>query len=205
MNRLAPAFVAIALLSANSAISPNARADEGDRSGVPVTPEDAGIPINNLVWAVARKIGRKFIIDSRVHGRVQLIGEEADNVTYSELLTILQLQGFTAVDGGGFLRVIPDAIVRQSALPLVIGTATYPDAQYVAAVIPVRKVPAVTLIPILRPLLPQQAHLAAAVCSNSILMVDTFANIRRIESLIAQLDVGDSYKVERCENVAARP
>jgi hypothetical protein len=54
-------------------------------------------------------------------------------------------------------------------------------------------------------LLPQQAHLAAAVCSNALLMVDTFANIRRIESLVAALDTGDRYKADRCENVSAHP
>jgi hypothetical protein len=57
----------------------------------------------------------------------------------------------------------------------------------------------------LRPLLPQQAHLAAAICSNAILMVDTYANIKRIESVIAALDTGEPYKVDRCGNDPARP
>jgi len=113
------------------------------------------------------------------------------------------MQGFTAVEGGGFLRVIPDAIVRQSAVPLIVGTATYPDAQYVAAVIPVHTMPAASLVPVLRPLLPQQAHFAAANCST-VLMVDTYANIRRIESLIAALDTGDSHKVAGCENTSVQ-
>jgi general secretion pathway protein D len=121
------------------------------------------------------------------------------------LLAILQVQGFTAVEGSSFVRVIPEAIVRQSALPLVLGTATYPDAQYVAAVIPVRKMPAAALVPILRPLLPQQAHLAAAICSNAILMVDTYANIKRIESIIATLDTGDPYKADRCDSACIHP
>ena len=136
---------------------------------------------------------------------VELAGEEAGNVTYNDMLAILRVQGFTAVEGGGFVRVIPETIVRQSALPLVVGTTAYPDAQYVAAVIPVRKMPAAGLVPILRPLLPQQAHLAAAICSNAILMVDTYANIKRIESIIAALDTGEPYKVDRCGNAPTPP
>jgi general secretion pathway protein D len=172
---------------------------------VSAAPEDPGIPIHTVIRAVAKRTGKKVIIDPKVRGNVQLLGEEASSVTYNELLVILQSQGFAAVEGGGFVRVIPEAIVRQSALPLVVGTATYPDAQYVAMVIPVRKVPAATLVPLLRPLLPQQAHLAAAICSNTLLIVDTFANIRRIEYLIAALDTGDPYKAERCENTLAHP
>jgi general secretion pathway protein D len=178
---------------------------EEEEPAVAPAAEDAGVPVYSLIRAVAKRTGKKFIIDSRVHGNVLLIGEEASNVTYSDLLTILDVQGFTAVEGGGFVRVIPDAIVRQSALPLVAGTATYPDAQYVAAVIPVRKMPAASLVPILRPLLPQQAHLAAAICSNAILMVGTYANIKRIESIIAALDTGDPYKADRCDNAPAHP
>jgi general secretion pathway protein D len=205
MNRLAAIFLAVALSSAVPSWAASAPLQEDERPAIAATPEDTGVPIQTVIRAIAKKTGKKFIIDSRLHGNVQLIGEEAGNVTYSELLVILQAQGFTAVEGGGFIRVIPETIVRQSALPLVVGNATYPDAEYVSAVIPVHKVPAATLVPILRPLLPQQAHLAAAVCSNALLMVDTFANIRRIESLVAALDTGDGYKADRCENVSAHP
>jgi general secretion pathway protein D len=204
MNRLALVFLAFTLCSTASKTSANALLDEEVRPAVaPVAastaPEDAGVPINMLIRTVAKKTGKKFIIDPRVHGNVQLIGEEVANVTYNDLLVILQVEGFTAVEGGGFLRVIPEAIVRQCAMPVAAGSSTYPDAQYVTAVIPVRKVPAGSLVPILRPILPQYAHLAAAPCSNVLLVVDTFANIRRIESIVAALDTGDSYKVG-CDN-----
>jgi type II secretory pathway component GspD/PulD (secretin) len=205
MNRLAPLLLAIALSATAPVPSTSAPLENSEQPDAAPEAQGAGVPILTLLRDVAEKTGKKIIVDSRVHGNVQLIGEEAGNVTYSELLAILQVQGFTAVEIGGFVRVIPEAIVRQSALPLIAGSATYPDAQYVAAVIPVRKVPAARLVPILRPLLPQQAHLAASVCSNALIMVDTFANIRRIESLIAALDTGDPYKADRCDNSVARP
>jgi general secretion pathway protein D len=205
MDRLVPILLAIALFSAPPIAAVSAPLEADERPGVAAAPEDAGVPVHAVIRAVAKKTGKRFLIDSKLHGNVLLVGEEADNVTYGELLAILQAEGFTAVEGGGFVRVIPDAIVRQLALPLVVGTATYHDAEYVAAVIPVRKVPAATLVPLLRPLLPQQAHLAASICSNALLMVDTFANIRRIESLVAALDTGDPYKTDRCDNAPAHP
>jgi general secretion pathway protein D len=203
MTRVALAFLAIALSSTAPNTSMGALLKE-EPVEAPAS-EYAGVPIHSLIRAVAKRTGKKFIIDSRVQGNVQLLGEEAGNVTYNDMLAILQVQGFTAVEGGGFVRVIPETIVRQSALPLVVGTTAYPDAQYVAAVIPVRKMPAAGLVPILRPLLPQQAHLAAAICSNAILMVDTYANIKRIESIIAALDTGEPYKVDRCGNAPTPP
>ena len=199
MNRLAVVFLAIALSSTAPNSSRSAPLEE-EHAAISTGSEEAGVPILTFLKAVAKRTGKKIIVDSRVRGNVQLLGEDVSSVTYSDLLTILQMQGFTAVEGGGFLRVIPEAIIRQSAVPLVVGNATYPDAQYVSALIPVRKVPAGSLVPILRPLLPQQAHLAAAMCSNTLLMVDTFANVRRIESLVAALDTGDTYKSDKCDN-----
>ncbi len=50
--------------------------------------------------------------------------------------------------------------------------------------------PGVRLVPLLRPLMPQSGHLAADGCSNTLIIVDTFANVRRIEAVVASLDVG---------------
>jgi general secretion pathway protein D len=204
MKRNSTVFLAILLWSAGVGASLGDSNEDETRPAVAAPPE-SGVPIETLVRDIAKKTGKRFVIDRRVHGTVQLIGEEPAHVTYGEFLTMLQVEGFTAVESGGLVRVIPELIVRQSALPLVSGAASFPDAQYVAAVIPVQRIPAATLVPILRPLLPQQAHLAAAICSNSLVIVDTFANVRRIESLVAILDTGDVYKAERCTAAVAHP
>jgi general secretion pathway protein D len=167
--------------------------------------QTAGVSITKVIDIVARKTGKKYLLDPRVHAQVQIIGEDLNRVSYAELLTILQINGFTAVDSGGYVLVIPESVVRAMPLPTVTGKEAYPDSQYVSAVIPVVTLPAASLVPLLRPLLPQQGHLAAAACTNSILMVDTFANIRRIEALIKALDTGDPYKPAKCEAPSVKP
>jgi len=63
----------------------------------------------------------------------------------------------------------------------------------------VNSVPATQLVPILRSLLPQSAHLAAAQCTNELIIVDTFANVRRIEALVAAMDQGSALALPKCE------
>jgi general secretion pathway protein D len=46
-------------------------------------------------------------------------------------------------------------------VPQVFGKENHPDAEYVTRVIPVKNLPAASLVPVLRALLPQNAHLAA--------------------------------------------
>ena len=157
-----------------------------------------GIPIEQIITAVAHETHRKFLIDPRVQARVHIIGQELSKITYDDLLTILQLHGYVVVPGSSYIRVMPDANARQVAQPQLTSGQTYPDAQFVNYVIPVHNGPAGYLVPILRPLLPQMAHLAAAYCSNSLLIVDSFANVKRIETIVKALDVGTPYKPEKC-------
>jgi general secretion pathway protein D len=188
----AAAGLAAALVGGVSPAADTASESAGESS-------DAGIPIERIIATVAHRTGKKYLIDPRVHAHVQIIGQDPSNITYSDLLTILQVYGFAATEGGGYIRVIPDATIRQWALPQVSSGQTYPDAQFVNYVLSVKTMPAALLVPILRPLLPQVAQLAAAVCSNSLLMSDSYANVKKIETIVKALDVGTPYKPEKCE------
>jgi type II secretory pathway component GspD/PulD (secretin) len=163
-----------------------------------------GVPIERVIAAVAKKTGKKYLIDSRVHGPVQIIGQDISSVTYPELLSILLLMGATAVEGSNYVSVVPESIIRQMPLPQVTGKENYPEAQWVTTVIAVKNVPAASLVPTLRPLLPTAAHLAAVVCSNALLVTDTFVKVKLLEKLIASLDVGPPYVARACEAETAR-
>jgi general secretion pathway protein D len=162
-------------------------------------PDSSGIPIEKIIDSVSHKINRKFLVDPRVQARVHLVGEEPAQVSYNELQTILELHGFITAESGGYVLVLPDANARQIAQPLLTKGQTFPDAQIVNDVIQIQNGPAGFLVPILRPLLPQYAHLAAAYCSNTLLITDRYANVKRIEALVKTLDVGTPYKPEKCE------
>ena len=156
------------------------------------------VPISSLIATVAKNTGRKFVLDPRVRASVALIGEEPSSVTYDQLLTILDIYGYTAVPTGGYVQVVPNADVRFEPLPFVSGNEKYPDSQYVTAVLHVRSIPAAWFVPILRPLLPQWTHLAAMPCSNDLVIVERFANVRRIETIVKAMDTGQAIKPRSC-------
>jgi type II secretory pathway component GspD/PulD (secretin) len=167
--------------------------------------QTGGVSITKVIDSVSHKTGKKYLLDPRVHAQVQLVGEDVGRVSYPELLTILEVYGFTAVESGGYVLVIPESSVRTMPIPTLTGKEVFPDSQYVSAVIPITKMPAATLVPMLRPLLPIHAHLSATVCGNALLMIDVYANVRRIESLIKELDIGEPYKPAKCEAPQTKP
>jgi general secretion pathway protein D len=159
-----------------------------------------GRPIAQLIAAVQKKTGKKFVVDPRVHADIELSDEDLSGVSYSDFLTILQVYNFSAFEIGDYVEVLPIANARQTGTTVVSGKEKRPDAQIVTKVLSAKNIPVVQLVPILRPMIPQYGHLAALPCVNKLIMVDTFANIRRIESVIEALDVGEPFKPEKCES-----
>jgi general secretion pathway protein D len=153
-------------------------------------PRADGVPLEKVIAAVAKKSGKKFIVDHRVSGNVAILGQEISAMNYGDLLSILLLNGYTAIEGSSYVSVIPIGGVRAEPLPMATAKETFPDAQFVTIVLPVKSVAAPSLVPILRPLLPTYAHLSAMPCTNSLLIVDNFANVKRLEKLLTALDAG---------------
>jgi general secretion pathway protein D len=198
MRTSRPTLLAAALIL--SALAANAQ--------VPPTPGAAPpdtVPLTSLIADVAHKTGKKFVLDPRVRAQVRLIGDEPSNVTYDELLTILDTYGYMAVQTGEYVLVVPEAYARQEPLPLVTGNETRPDGEYVTAIIHVRSIPAGWLVPILRPLVPQSGHFVTLPCANALIMVDRFANVRRMRSIVKSLDTGAPIKPPRCVVPMPRP
>ncbi len=185
--------IALALLAAVAASS------AGAQSEAPATPREGAVPVAKLIEAIAKRTGKTFIVDPRVQGEAVLIGGDPAKLDYAELLSVLQVHGFVVVAHGDVVRVIPDTTVRQQPVPIVTGRDAHPDAEYVTKVFIVKNVPAAQLVPILRPLLPQVAHLVAFPCTNMLMIVDTFGNVQRIEKLVQSLDVGGPYTPQKCD------
>lgn len=172
----------------------NSAAESASRSSGP-----GGIPIAQLIAAVAKSSGKKFVVDPRVRAEVDLVGISPSSVSYPEFLTILEVHGFVAFDQGGIVSVVPDAAARVMPSTLLTDRETRPDSEIVTETVHLKNSPAMRLVPLLRPLFPQNAHLVADICSNSLVMVDRFANVKRIAAIVQRLDVGEPYKPQACE------
>ncbi len=158
-----------------------------------------GVSLLTLIETVSKKTDKHFIVDPRVSGNAHLVGIDPSKITYAELLSVLQVHGYAASESNGLVRVTPDTQARTMPTPLIGANDKRPDAEVVTRVVRVKSMPATYLVPILRSLLPQSAHLAALSCTNELIIVDTFANAKRIESIVASMDKGDALRCRKCE------
>lgn len=146
--------------------------------------------IQEFIKFVADVTGTTMVVDPNVKGKVRVISSKP--VTQSELydlfLSILDVQGFTAVRSGEVIRIVPSKDARSSPVPLMDEQSPVGTAEYVTQVIRLDNISAAKLIPVLRPLVPQQAHMAAYAPSNAIIISDIRSNIGRIVDIIERMD-----------------
>jgi type II secretory pathway component GspD/PulD (secretin) len=191
MNRkLRKAFAVAAVVAFG--LAPFATSAEQQGSGANT------VPISTLIDNVAKRSGKKFIVDPRVQGDAMLLQVNPSTLSYDDLLMVLNVHGFAAVTTGDYVSVVPDDWVRQMALPIADGDK-HPSAEYVTRVFTVKSIPSSLLVPLLRPMLPQHAHLVALPCTNNLIFVDTYGNIQRLEQVIKSLDRGEPYVPEKCK------
>jgi len=145
--------------------------------------------IQEFIEFVSGVTGTTIVIDPSVKGKVKVVSSKPVSKAelYDLFLSILDVHGYTAVRSGGVVRVIPNKNARSAPVDVISGTSIIND-EYVTQVIRLENVSAAKLIPVLRPLVPQQAHMAAYAPSNAIIISDVRANINRISEIIDRMD-----------------
>ena len=148
-----------------------------------------GIELTDLIDKVAKRTGKQFIIDPRVRATVAKAAIDLEKVDYGKLLAILTVHQFSAYEANGVVRVVPDAIARQLPIPVTTEIpAKALDDEYVTVLITAKNMCMAQVVPVLRPLMPQAAHMAAYVQGNTLIISDHVANARRIVDMVERLD-----------------
>ncbi|NQX89220.1 MAG: type II secretion system secretin GspD [Halioglobus sp.] len=146
--------------------------------------------IQELIKFVAEVTGTTIVVDPAVKGKVKVVSTKpvsADEL-YQLFLSILEVHGYTAVRSGGVVRVIPSKDARSSPVSVRDTKGPTTSEEYVTQVIRLNNISAAKLIPVLRPLVPQQAHMAAYAPSNAIIISDVSSNIDKIAGIIERMD-----------------
>lgn len=138
---------------------------------------------------VADITGKNFAVDPRVRGNVTVISNKAlsKNEVYDLFLGVLNVNGIAAIPSGNTIRIVPDTNIKNAGIPYDSRRNAKGD-QVVTRVIWLENTNPSDLVPALRPLMPQFAHLAAIQGTNALIVSDRASNIYQLEDLIRNLD-----------------
>jgi general secretion pathway protein D len=168
------------------------------QNGQRITPNFKDAEIGQVIEAVATATGKTIIPDPRVRAQVTMLSTTpmTPDQFYEAFLALLQVHQFVAVESGGIIKIVPDANARQMPnIDLPEGVRSGSD-QLITQVIAVENVNASQLVPVLRPLMPQAAHMAAFPSSNILVISDRASNVSRVMRIIKRIDQQQDSEVD---------
>jgi general secretion pathway protein D len=178
--------IAVALLLAAGASS------SAQQQGQRITPNFRDADITQLIDLVSQATGRNFIIAPGVHAQVTWLSGPGTSMTpeqfYQGFLSVLQVHGLIAVPSGNVIKVLPDTNMRQTPADDLPSRVSGTSDEVVTQVVSVSNVSAAQLVPVLRPLMPQNAQMSAVTGANMLVISDRAANVNRMMRIIARID-----------------
>src|ERR1700686_4529705 len=192
-RQLAIALAALALsaLAVGEQQSPQRVIGAGDHASTQrITPNFKDADITQIIEAVSMATGKNFIVDPRVRAQVTMLSSTpmTPDQFYQAFLAILQVHGFVAVPAGNVVKIVPDANMRQYPANDLPHSVSSSSDELVTQVLAVKNVGAAQLVPVLRPLMPQNAQLSAVTGANILILSDHASNVNRIMRVIARID-----------------
>jgi len=158
--------------------------------GQRITPNFRDVEIGQVIEAVAQVTGKTIIPDPRVRTNVTMLSQTpmTPDAFYEAFLALLQVHSYVAVESGVIIRVIPDAAARQMPNIDLPDRIQSDSEELVTQVVAVENVQAAQLVPVLRPLMPQNAHMAAYPAGNILILSDRASNVARVMRIIKRID-----------------
>ncbi|HSH91265.1 MAG TPA: type II secretion system secretin GspD [Ramlibacter sp.] len=169
---------------------------QAQRSREPVTLNFVNADIEAVARTMAAITGRNIVVDPRVKGTITLSTDRpvAPNVAYNQFLAAVRLSGFTIVESGGLLKLVPEADAKLQGG--AVSTTAVPGNQIVTQIFRLNYEPAANLVPILRPLISPNNTINVNPGNNSLVITDYADNLQRLARIIAALDVSNATDVE---------
>jgi general secretion pathway protein D len=218
LHRLHATSLAIALLTSTATpllqAAPRA-ANADDAALVPTSRARSQMVTLNFVnadiEAVSRAIGamlnRDILVDPRVKGNITVYNDKPQPLgeAYRNYLSALRGLGFTVVEAGGFLKVVPEADAKLQTSAVSVGAPSQRGDVVLTQIFKLNYENPNNLVAVLRPLITANNTINASPGNNSLVITDYADNLQRIGKIIAALDqpAGAELQVVPLKNAVA--
>jgi general secretion pathway protein D len=152
--------------------------------------QNVDIPV--LAKFISEITGRNFIIDESVRGKVTIISptKVTPEQAYSIFQSVLQVKGFTTVQAGKIIKIVPSRNVRSSA---VLTESQQPAEtkgdEYVTRMVRLKNIDAASIVGVIQPMVSHDGLVAAFPNDNTVIVTDDAYNVERLLQIIGALDV----------------
>ncbi|MGZ8459589.1 MAG: type II secretion system secretin GspD [Candidatus Deferrimicrobiaceae bacterium] len=166
---------------------------------------DVDLPV--LIKFISEQTKKNFIFDERVQGKITIISPRRVSLdeAYNVFLSVLHVKGFTTVEQDNSIKIIPIGTARQESMPMETDGSREPGSRIITRLIPLQYVDVAEIVTLLTPLVSKDGLLTSFPASNTLILIDSRANIDRIVRILAEIDregTGNTLHVVALKNAS---
>jgi general secretion pathway protein D len=150
------------------------------------------VDVRVLIKFISEVTGRNFVLDDRVKGNITIIAPQEMSVdeAYAAFQSALQVAGFTTVPSGAVIKIVPVQEAKSSAIETVgPGNISAQSDRIITELLSLKNADAAAMVPLVQELVSSNGVVAAYTATNTLLIVDSAANVDRLRGILAALDV----------------
>lgn len=178
---------------------PRKRAGVEKQTDPKVSLDFTDVDISVLVKFISEVTGKNFIYDEKVRGNITIISPKkiSRKEMYQVFLSVLQVKGFTTIEQGNVVKIIPARDAKQEGLKTYKKRDYRVTDEFITQLIPLSYIDAKDATPLLTPLISKEGLITFYGPSNTLIIIDRGSNISRIAEILAELDVGTAAQIFR--------
>lgn len=166
---------------------------------------DVDLPV--LIKFISEQTKKNFIFDERVQGKITIISPRRISLdeAYNVFLSVLHVKGFATVEQGNTIKIVPMRDVRQEGIPTETKGDGGPESRIITRLIPLQYINVADIVTLLTPLVSKDGLLTSFPPSNTLIMIDTRANIDKIVRILQEIDqegTGDTMRIFSLKNAS---
>lgn len=168
------------------------------KGGATVTLNFVNAEIEGVARAMAVIVDKQIMVDPRVKGAITLYSDQplTPREAYLNFLAALRGQGFSVVEVGNLLKIVPEAEAKLQTGTVEVGTVKRAGDQVLTQIFRLQFESAANMVGVLRPLISPNNTINANPGSNTLVVTDYADNLQRISQMIAAMDVPSSTDME---------
>jgi len=168
------------------------------KGGATVTLNFVNAEIEGVARAMAVIVDKQIIVDPRVKGAITLYSDQplTPREAYLNFLAALRGQGFSLVEVGGMLKILPEAEAKLQTGTVEVGPVKRAGDQVLTQIFRLQFESAANMVTVLRPLISPNNTINANSGTNTLVITDYADNLKRLGEMIAALDVPAATDME---------
>jgi len=192
-------LVVVASVSVGAAlaeqVSPPAQSSAAGEALIAMNFSD--VELRTVIQFISEVTGRNFVFDDRVRGKITIVAPQkmSVNQAYAAFQSALSIAGFTTVPSGAVIKIVPVQEAKSSAIETVgPGDVAVRSDMTVTELFTLKNVDVKNILPIVQPLVSPDGIVVAYAATNTLVIVDSAANVDRLHGILDALDVPEPQR-----------